>query len=198
MVWEGEPSRAVITQRTYPTEIEDLWDAIVTPERLSRWFLPITGDLREGGRYQLEGNAGGTITQCKAPNLVSVTWEMFGDIGWLNVNLEALGNQSTRLTLEHIAHETADTLQFWDQYGPGALGVGWDLGLSGLPKYLASADDFNPEVEETWVASAEGRDFIRSCSDEWVAAALAYGTDSQQAQEAGDRTVAFYTGDAVE
>jgi hypothetical protein len=28
------------------------------PRAHRRWFLPVTGDLRVGGRFQLEGNAG--------------------------------------------------------------------------------------------------------------------------------------------
>ena len=61
MQWQGESARAIVTRRSYPTDIEDLWHACVTPERLKRWFGPVTGDLREGGTYQIEGNAHGTI-----------------------------------------------------------------------------------------------------------------------------------------
>ena len=45
-------------ERTYETTIVDLWDAITSAERIPRRFLPISGDLRLGGRYQLEGHAG--------------------------------------------------------------------------------------------------------------------------------------------
>ena len=73
MEWEGRTARAVVTHRPYPAPVEDVWDAIVTPERLQRWFLPVSGELREGGRYQLEGNAGGVINRCEAPTLLAVT-----------------------------------------------------------------------------------------------------------------------------
>lgn len=43
-----------------------MWDACTDPERIPRWFLPISGDLRLNGRYQLEGNAGGAITEAAA------------------------------------------------------------------------------------------------------------------------------------
>ena len=36
------------------------------PERIPRWFLPVSGDLRLGGRYQLEGNAGGEVLEVLA------------------------------------------------------------------------------------------------------------------------------------
>jgi uncharacterized protein YndB with AHSA1/START domain len=194
MDWEGKPARAVITHRTYATDIEDLWDAIVDPERLKSWFMPITGDLCEGGHYQLEDNAGGKIIQCDAPVLLAITWEMNGGIGWLNVKLSVWEKESTRLTLEHIAHEEEDFLAFWEQFGPGSLGVGWDLGLFGLTEYLACEGELLALGEEAWIKTEEGRDFAQVSSDAWVAAAVAFGTDSQLARVSGERTLAFYTG----
>src|SRR3569833_1496722 len=67
-------ARTVVLRRTYDADIEDLWDAITDPERIPRWFLPVTGDLKLGGRYQLQGNAGGEILTCERPKLLRVTW----------------------------------------------------------------------------------------------------------------------------
>jgi uncharacterized protein YndB with AHSA1/START domain len=53
------------------------------PERIPRWFLPVSGELKEGGRYQLEGNAGGTITRCDPPHGFDATWEMGSDMSWI-------------------------------------------------------------------------------------------------------------------
>ncbi len=64
---EGRPARVVVATRTYDTTVEDVWDAVTNPERIPRWFLPITGELELGGRYQLKGNAGGEITGCEPP-----------------------------------------------------------------------------------------------------------------------------------
>ena len=55
---DGRPARVVVAACSYDTSVEDLWDAITNAERIPRWFLPISGDLRLGGRYQLQGNAG--------------------------------------------------------------------------------------------------------------------------------------------
>ena len=44
-------ARALTISRVYDTTPEDLWDACTNPERLPRWFLPVSGDLRPGGRY---------------------------------------------------------------------------------------------------------------------------------------------------
>jgi len=47
----------VLVRRAYPAPVEDVWDACTSADRIGRWFLPVTGDLRAGGKYQLEGNA---------------------------------------------------------------------------------------------------------------------------------------------
>ena len=32
--------------RTYDADIADVWDAVTSPDRLSRWFMPIEGELK--------------------------------------------------------------------------------------------------------------------------------------------------------
>jgi hypothetical protein len=60
-------AKVLVATRRYDTSIEDLWDALTSAERIPRWLLPISGELRLGGRYQLEGNAGGEILRCEPP-----------------------------------------------------------------------------------------------------------------------------------
>ena len=162
--WEGKAARAVITRRAYGTGIEDLWDAIVKPERLKRWFLPVSGDLREGGTYQLEGNAGGKIKRCEAPRLLAVTWEINNGVGWVNVNLDPIDDGKTRLVLEHIAHEDAAFLGFWEQFGPGAVGVGWDLGLAALADYVKTSGGTFAAEQDAWLKTDDGRASFRSAA----------------------------------
>jgi uncharacterized protein YndB with AHSA1/START domain len=82
-------ARVVTIRRVYDTTVEDLWDACTNPERIPRWFLPVSGDLREGGRYQLEGNAGGTISRCDPPTGFDATWEYGGEVSWIELRLSA-------------------------------------------------------------------------------------------------------------
>ena len=70
---DGKPAKAVIATATYETSLEDLWDAVTTATRIERWFLPVSGELKLGGRYQLKGNAGGTVTACDAPRSFATT-----------------------------------------------------------------------------------------------------------------------------
>ena len=72
---DEKAAKTVTLTRSYPTGIDDLWSALTNSERIPRWFLPITGDLNLGGRYQFEGNAGGEIRECNSSTFLSVTWE---------------------------------------------------------------------------------------------------------------------------
>jgi uncharacterized protein YndB with AHSA1/START domain len=189
----GKRARAVIATRVYDTDIEDLWDCVTNPERLPRWFLPVEGDLRIGGRYQTKGNAGGVINVCEAPRRLEVTWEFGGDVSWVHVTLEAKARERTLLTLEHIAHEDVKP-EFWDKFGPGAVGVGWDLALNGLTLHLATKAQVDPKAYEAWTMSDEGKTFVTASSDGWRKASIANGTPEAAANAAAERTTAFYTG----
>ena len=162
-------------------------------ERIPRWFLPISGRLEPGGRYQFEGNAGGVITVCEAPSRLGVTWEFGGDVSWVEVHVSDDGAGRARLTLTHTAHH-ADQ---WDEYGPGATGVGWEMGLMGLALHLA--DPTAPKADENaFAASAGGKALITGSSEGWGQAAVAAGTDPAAAAAAARNTTAFYTGEPVE
>jgi uncharacterized protein YndB with AHSA1/START domain len=187
---DGQPARAVILSRAYDTTAADLWDAVSNPERLPRWFLPVSGDLRLGGRYQLKGNAGGTITACEPPRHLALTWEFGGGVSWVDVRLADEGNGTARLTLEHVAHVSGH----WEKFGPGAVGVGWDLGLAALAVYLA--DPSHVFDEAALAGSPDGKAFIRSASDDWARASIESGTPAEAARAAAKATSAFYTGES--
>jgi len=188
---DGKPARVVVASCAYDTTISDLWDAITNPERIPKWFLPISGDLRLGGRYQLQGNAGGQITGCEPPRALAVTWEFGGQVSWVHVRLTELSDGGTRLQLEHIAIVPDE---FWNQYGPGAVGVGWELTIMGLRRYFSTGAAVDPKEAAGWSASEEGKDFVRRSSHEWGRASIAAGTDEAAANGAASRTTAFYSG----
>lgn len=190
----GAPARVLVATRGYPASPGELWDALTSAERIPRWFLPVTGDLRPGGRYQLEGNAGGEILACDPARHLGLTWEMHGQVSWVNVRLSEDETGGTRLELEHVAHVPEE---FWDQFGPGAVGVGWDQALFGLDQHFATGFRVDPQEAVRWLASEEGRSFVRQSSDAWCAASVAAGRDAAAATAAAARTTAFYTGDAV-
>ncbi len=184
---EGKPARVLVAERSYSAPAGDVWDALTNPDRIPRWLLPISGDLRLGGRYQLEGNAGGTIETCDPPRHLGVTWEYEGGMSWVDVHLAESGEDTT-LRLEHVAF-TDEFADKWDEFGPGAVGIGWDLTLLGLAEHVGTRADGNSTPTD-----AAGAEFMRLSSDGWCRASIAYGTPAEQAEEAAARTTAFYTG----
>lgn len=188
---DGRPARVVAAARSYDAAPDEVWDAITSAERIPRWFLPVSGDLRLGGRYQLQGNAGGEITRCEPPRHLAITWEYGGDVSWVDVRLIPEGAGRTRLELEHVAHVPPE---FWDQYGPGAVGVGWDGALLGLGHHLLGGPAVDPAAAVAWQTSPQGIEFTRHCSAGWEQASVAAGTDPAAAAASARRTTAFYTG----
>ena len=69
---DGQAVRVVVATRLYATDRDDLWNALTDAERIPRWFLPVTGQLELGGRYQLEGNAEGSVLRCDSPETLEV------------------------------------------------------------------------------------------------------------------------------
>ena len=188
---QGRPARVIVATCAYDTDIADAWDAITNPERIPRWFLPVSGDLRLGGRYQLQGNAGGEILACDPPQTLALTWEFGGQVSWVNVQLTEMSDGGTRLRLEHIAHVPED---FWNQYGPGAVGVGWDLSMLGLGRHLETGGTLDAKQGAEWPTTPEGKQFASRSSEAWCRASIAAGTPEPAAREGASRTTAFYTG----
>jgi uncharacterized protein YndB with AHSA1/START domain len=189
-VLEAGEARSVTISRVYEAPIDEAWDACTNPDRIPRWFLPVSGDLRLGGRYQLEGNAGGLIERCDRPHFFAATWEFGGAVSWIEVRLSSEPDGRTRLELEHIAHVD----DHWAQFGPGAVGVGWDLTMLGLATHLSSGQAVNQQESAAWVGSAEGRTFIALSSRRWGEADMAAGADPTAAEAAAARTEAAYSG----
>ncbi len=187
---EGRPARAITLSRSYATTVEDLWDAVTNADRIPRWSIPISGNLELGGRYQLEGNAGGSITECEPLSHFALTWEFAGDVSWVNISVSEDGGGRARLTLTHTMQHSAH----WDEYGPGATGVGWELALLGLHLHITRPDDPMPDEIE-FATSPDGRAFIAGSSDEWAHAAIVAGAEDDAVQAAANRTTAFYTGE---
>lgn len=190
----GKPAIVATAVRTYDTSVEDLWEAITTPERIARWFARVDGELKLGGRYQVQGNASGTITRCDPPQAFDVTWEFGGATSWLQVRLTPEGDKA-RLTLEHIAPRDGIGEEHLKKFGPAAVGIGWDLALKGLELHLADrARTLDDAWKDAWSKSDEGKSFMRASGEAWGAAHAESGEDPTEARAKADRTIAFYTG----
>jgi len=155
----------VTLERRYPAEVTDVWQAITDPERVRRWFVPLTGDLRPGGNFQFEGNAGGDIRTCEPPRHLLVTFG--GESSIVDVALSADGEQTLLKLIHSVPLELAGG-------AAGALyvGPGWDGALLGIALHLAG------EVTDDPVAAANSPDvqnFNLSSINEWIAVIEASG-----------------------
>ncbi|HYN92694.1 MAG TPA: SRPBCC domain-containing protein [Pilimelia sp.] len=65
-------ARCAVFRRTYDAAIDDVWDACTNPERLRRWYAPVEGDLRAGGRFSQGDFGPGRVVRCEAPRLLTV------------------------------------------------------------------------------------------------------------------------------
>ncbi len=187
---EAGEARVVTITQTYKADVDDVWDACTDPERIARWFLPVSGELRLGGTYQLEGNAGGTIERCDPPHSFAATWGYGGEVSWIEVRIAPDGDR-TRFTLEHVAHVDDER---WAEFGPGAVGVGWDGMVLGLALHVETGGGMDPGTAQAWIVSPEGVQFTRESSEAWYTANVASGAAEATARAAADRTTAAYTG----
>lgn len=190
---DGQQAYAVTLTRSYAATVRDLWDAVTNGRRIQHWFLPVTGELELGGRYQLEGNAGGVITECEQLSRFAITWEYGKDVSWVEVCVSPAAAGGAQLTLKH----THDASDHWDEYGPGATGVGWELCLWGVAIHLRDPNASMPDPV-AFAGSRDGKAFIRGSSERWGQEAIAAGTDPEAARTAARRTSAFYTGESAE
>ncbi|MCE6999149.1 SRPBCC family protein [Saccharothrix sp. S26] len=159
----------VLLRRTYAATAADVWDAVTDPDRLKRWFLPVSGDLREGGGFQVEGNASGEILTCAPSKLLRVTWGAPTSV--VELRLTEDDDERTTVELEHIVPKAMAGS------GAGALyvGPGWDGALLGLALYVAGevGDDFDPVAAAN---APETQRFNAGSIDAWAAAVVASGT----------------------
>ena len=197
---DGVLSYVQTLSQTYPAPIDDLWDAVTSAERIPRWFQPISGDLREGGTFQVEGNAGGEIRRCAPPSGGSagytVTWGMGAEPAIVHVRLTEVDATSTRFELENVAAVDSLPDGVWEQFGPSATGMGWDSGMLGLALHFSGGEaGISPEEAAAWSVSDEGKAFMRGSADAWAAAHEADGATPAVAKAAADTTYGMYVGE---
>jgi len=165
-------ARAAVFRRSYDAPIEDVWEACTNPDRLRRWFLPVTGDLHLGGAFNLGGFLDCEVLRCEPPRLLTFS-QAYEDLPVDEIELRLfLGDDGA--TVVELAHATVSQTFEWDGRLVDALsltGTGWEPGLVALELFLGDAlpDDFDmdafraqPEIaaiaeraRETWGVLAD-------------------------------------------
>ncbi|MEO7060970.1 MAG: SRPBCC domain-containing protein [Lapillicoccus sp.] len=142
-----ETRGAVRVEDLYDTDIDDLWRACTTPDRLARWIAQVSGDLDVGGTVRAVFTSTWTgpvrIDVCDAPHHLVLTMEPGGDDETrLEAWLTAEGTR-TRLVVEERGLPVGQ-LHFY--------GAGWQVHLEDLGRSLAlggPAHDENGWSEQT-------------------------------------------------
>src|SRR5215203_2323925 len=126
--------KTLVIRRSFSAPVEQVWSALTDPEQISRWYLPLDGNLCEGGYYLLVGNAVGEIRRCVPLRELALTW-VYGEFE-SELGLRLTGRHA-RTTLE-LAHGPIPidmianpTPELW------GLAVNWEMVLSGLDDFLA-------------------------------------------------------------
>jgi uncharacterized protein YndB with AHSA1/START domain len=180
---------SVLMRRSYDAPVGDVWDAVTQPDRIKRWLMPISGELRVGGSFQLEGNAGGEILTCQPPSLLRVTFGAPTSI--VEVRLTPDGDRDTVLELVHtVPIEMA-------QSGAGALyvGPGWDGALMGLGLFLRGEAVGDPVAAAN---SPEVQEFSKQSVHAWVEVVEDSGTaTAEQLAAATEVSLAQFAPDAA-
>lgn len=152
--------------RTYRATADEVWAALTEPEHVAAWFYPLSGDLRRGGTYQLEGSMGGRIRRCEPGRRLEVTFGMKQS----TVEVRLTGtDDGTRLELAHgvplaLAGSGAAALY---------VGPGWDGALVLLGLHLAGVELGDPLALAATPSMARVHE---GAVDAWAEAVVASGT----------------------
>ncbi|WP_197319978.1 SRPBCC domain-containing protein [Saccharomonospora sp. NB11] len=151
----------LVLRRRFPAPPETVWGALTEVDRLTRWFGPVTGDLRPGGTVELAGPGTATVLDCAAPHLFAVTWG--SDTVVVTVRLAADDQGDTVLELVHTGVGRDGAVR----HGPD-----WDVAVAALERFLAGDVEPDPAA---WRASTEVQTFAQHSASAWVRASEVSG-----------------------
>ena len=81
------------------------------------------------------------------------------------------------------------------EFGPGAVGIGWDSMVLGLAIHLSTGESIYPSFGPQWTGTGEGRRFLTLSGEDWYAANVALGQQPAAARESADRCIKAYLGE---
>lgn len=93
------PARVAVFRRTYDAPVADVWDACTNPDRLRRWYVPVTGELRLGETFQQAMMGSGVVQRCEPPHLLHLV--LAGGADEIELRLTPTDAGATTLELQH-------------------------------------------------------------------------------------------------
>jgi uncharacterized protein YndB with AHSA1/START domain len=146
---------AVRVQDRYETDIDDLWEALTSPDRLARWYGQVEGDLRQGGRFRLHAEASdldseGTIDACEPPRRLVVTARETDESYQRGQGMPPF-DETTEVTLTADGDGTVLVIQVQGMplEAVAFYGVGWQIHAEHLASYLAGREFGDAEARWT-------------------------------------------------
>ena len=86
------------------------------------------------------------------------------------------------------------TIEIWNEFGPGAVGMGWDSMLLGLAIHVSTGESIDPSFGQQWMGTEDGRRFLTLSGEDWYTANVAFGADPAAARALADRCIKAYLG----
>ncbi|SEQ48551.1 SRPBCC domain-containing protein [Microlunatus flavus] len=169
----GDGRGAIRVEDVYDTDIEDLWQACTTPERLARWIGHVSGELGEGAMVDavLTSTWSGPvrIDVCEAPTHLLLTFEQGTDDetrveAWLTAE-----GARTRLVVEERGLPV-DQLHYY--------GAGWQAHLEDLGRSLETGGPVHPEGWSSQAPAAGWRSRWGELTPAYADAGVAAATTS--------------------
>lgn len=128
--------------------IDDVWGALTAPDRLSRWYGEVEGELAQGGEFRariaLSGKRTGTVEACEPPHRLLLTMR----------DPDRQPGQPERLVHEvRLTADGAQTRLVWEVRGMPvnllpAYGAGIQIHVEHLADYLGGRE--LRDVEARW------------------------------------------------
>lgn len=141
-------ARSAIFQRRYHASIAEVWDVCTNPERLARWYAPVKGELRVGGRFTQGDFGDGHVARCEPPHYLEI--ELGGatpatDVVYLSLTSDG---DATVLRFEHATTLTNHNIAGGVYDAVYCMGGGYPPRLESLQRELDHElpDNFDPSV----------------------------------------------------
>lgn len=126
-------NRCVTLKRAFDYSINDVWDALVNPDAVGKWFAPWTIDPQVDGRIKLDFGSVAVTGDIKAftpPSRFSYTWEQAGEkTSLVQYELTELQANKTLVTITQTELEHAVTCD---------VAAGWHNMLDHLSQFIAT------------------------------------------------------------
>lgn len=161
--------------------VDEIWGALVKPDKIARWLAPVSGKLAKGGSFALGDLAAGSIMVCEPKRRLAIDLTRGTSRQLIDITFgeEGKGKSKQRTVAVKITADLRDLpAGNWQKFGPAAVAMGWELVAQALLGYLEGAQhSLHKGGIMGFATSPEGHAFCSASFSGWRAAANAGGAD---------------------